>query len=201
MKFNLRALFVSVGLVVLLAVVFGGAMVYASPNAQATATPSRTPRPTRTPNALWRLSDGTTTAYKVKVVEVDGITIDGVTPVPGGSKVIASVGDGVGVYRAMLVQSGSGDPTATVFENSLGYSVTYSRNSAGDYAVVSGSQAGVWVRAKTYLAVSGGGGVKRCAIGGYTGGANLSNNLLKVYDDAGSNQDGWECYIEIRVYP
>lgn len=56
--------------------------------------------------------------------------------------------DGVKVYRALLTQAGTDDPVATVFENSLGGEVVWSRVLAGLYA---GASIGAFPANKTWV--------------------------------------------------
>jgi len=51
------------------------------------------------------------------------LAYDDPTPTPGGVK----------VYRALLTQTGTDDPTATVLENTLGGTVVWTRNNPGRY--------------------------------------------------------------------
>lgn len=52
------------------------------------------------------------------------------------------------VYRALLSQSSTSAPTATVLENTLGGTVVWTRNDAGDY---SGTLTGAFTADKTFL--------------------------------------------------
>lgn len=57
----------------------------------------------------------------------------------------------VSVYRALLVQSGSGAPVATVLENTLGADIIWTRSNVGDYMGVLSE--GDFVNAKNILDV------------------------------------------------
>jgi hypothetical protein len=57
------------------------------------------------------------------------------------------------VYTALLTQSGTDDPVATVLHNTLGSDVIFKRNSIGTYYVI--NSAGAWDMTKTlFLATS-----------------------------------------------
>lgn len=107
------------------------------------------------------------------------------------------------VYRALLSQSGTDDPTATVLENTLG-DVVWTRNSAGSYLAT--TTAGVLPVGQTFAFAAG--FVSSTNDGTpLTFGFNMSDsdgsylNLL-VMDVAGSNEDiGNTLCVEILVYP
>ena len=54
------------------------------------------------------------------------------------------------VYTALLTQTGTNAPTATVLENTLGGTIVWSRNGLGAY---SGTLSGVFTTNKTYVSV------------------------------------------------
>lgn len=59
-------------------------------------------------------------------------------------------GSGVKVFRALVSQSGTGAPTATVLENSLGGVPEWARDAEGEYRL---TLPGAWVIEKTFIAV------------------------------------------------
>lgn len=100
------------------------------------------------------------------------------------------------VYTAVLTQSGTSAPTATVLQNTLGGTVVWSYNSAGDYT---GTLSGAFTSNKTWLMMQ-----------QMNWDGQPNNTLTRV--DANSVslaiQDGDDfltaqvpAYIEIRVYP
>lgn len=54
------------------------------------------------------------------------------------------------VYRAIITQSSTSAPTATVFENSLGKVITWTRSAAGQYV---GTATGAFTAGKTFILV------------------------------------------------
>ena len=58
------------------------------------------------------------------------------------------LGVGVKVYRALLTQTGTDDPVATVLENTLGGEVVWTYRDAGLYA---GTREGAFTASKTWL--------------------------------------------------
>ena len=65
------------------------------------------------------------------------------------------------IYRALLSQSGTNAPTATILENTLGGTPTYSYSSTGVYQIV---LAGLFEVAKTLLFVGGIAGSIACEV-------------------------------------
>jgi hypothetical protein len=105
------------------------------------------------------------------------------------------------VYVAIIAQSGTNAPTATVLENTLGEVPTYSRTGAGNYVITSPSS--LFALNKTTLTISN-------SIGG-----NLNPVLSRVSTSAISLQSrttsgvgvddafvgSYATTVEIRVYP
>jgi len=77
-------------------------------------------------NRLTRPCPGSTTPATVSISVAGNITL---TPCASGTVTI----NGVKVYRALLTQSGTSAPTATVLENTLGGTVVWTRSLAGVY--------------------------------------------------------------------
>lgn len=105
------------------------------------------------------------------------------------------------VYTALLTQSGTSAPVATVLENQLDVDLTWQRANAGDYELVA-SEA-IFDNTKVFLILSSGfptssipfevlcqvkfsNTIEVCTASGST---NLADNLLK------------NSFFEIRVYP
>jgi hypothetical protein len=99
------------------------------------------------------------------------------------------------VYTALLNQSGTNAPVATVLENTLGGTVVWSRNNNGSYL---GTLNLAFTENKTTILATGG-----SVFALISGGSNTVNNFsLVVNNSAGSNSDGIlsNATIEIRVY-
>lgn len=79
---------------------------------------------------------------------LSGLTSGQYLKATGASSV---AGDGVKRYLALLTQTGTGAPAATVLENSLGGTVVWARSSAGTYTA---TLAGVFTSNKTALIIS-----------------------------------------------
>lgn len=106
------------------------------------------------------------------------------------------VGPAYLVYTAILTQSGTDAPVATVLQNTLGGSITWSRPGAGRY---DGVKTGAFAASKTWLMLQN---------MGWDG--NPQNTLTRIDDDTielqiadGDDfiQDPFPAFIEIRVYP
>ncbi len=102
------------------------------------------------------------------------------------------------VYTALLTQTGTGAPTATVLENTLGGTVVWARTSTGDYT---GTLSGAFTTGKT---------VARASISNFSGYPIFSmptssvNSLHLVTSSyVGAATDGVldGSFVEIRVYP
>lgn len=106
-------------------------------------------------------------------------------------------------YVALLSQSGTDAPVATVLENTLGVTITYSRVSTGEYLLTASSN--IFLQNKTWSVANtpswDGNGPFALQIG------RISDNECHIYSysiisgiqDLGTNED--RTSIEIRVYP
>jgi hypothetical protein len=74
----------------------------------------------------------------LQTVAVDGVTITG-DGTPGDPLVAAAPTPSYKVYTALLTQSGITAPAATVLENTLGTTVTFSYTFAGQYLISFGT--------------------------------------------------------------
>lgn len=128
----------------------------------------------------------------------DGDRIVGDTPAGGGASYL--------VYTALLTQSGTDAPTATVLENTLSGTVVWSRDSAGNY---SATLAGAFPAAGTIPRYSGGSGRWDLIDPMFGGDARYINYgrdtdntvLVSSQTQAGSSDDLLNnTIIEIRVY-
>jgi hypothetical protein len=99
------------------------------------------------------------------------------------------------VYTALLSQSGTNAPVATVLENTLGGTVVWSRNNNGVYL---GTLNSAFTSSKTALIATGG------LDGLFIGGASntVNNFAISVRDITGALSDNLlsNASIEIRVY-
>lgn len=102
-------------------------------------------------------------------------------------------------YVALLTQSGTDAPVATVLENTLGGTVVWTRNDVGDYT---GTLAGVFTVNKTWFATPGfdwSSSLKYANIGRVDAD---SVQLFTTTEDGTAEADDWAGLpIEIRVYP
>lgn len=105
------------------------------------------------------------------------------------------------VYTALLTQSGTSAPTATVLENTLGGTVVWSYNSAGDYTA---TLSGAFTSNKTWLMCNAGQTVDTYAGNFVIAELNLIdvNSVRVITSTGGSGADDelLNTSIEIRVY-
>tara|TARA_R110000868_G_scaffold169953_4_gene405056 strand:+ start:788 stop:1186 length:399 start_codon:yes stop_codon:yes gene_type:complete len=66
----------------------------------------------------------------------------------GGGSSVAGYTSGTLIYVALLTQTGTNAPVATVLQNTLGGTVVWTRNAEGDYR---GTLSGVFTANKTWL--------------------------------------------------
>jgi hypothetical protein len=100
------------------------------------------------------------------------------------------------VYVALLTQTGTSAPVATVLENTLSGTLVWSRDAAGDYYATLANE---FSSTKTAF-FTGGGNESLTVVGGY----NSVNNIhVTSRNTAGSLADNLLNYtsVEIRVYP
>lgn len=101
-------------------------------------------------------------------------------------------------YVALLSQTGTDAPTATVLENTLGGTVVWTRNDVGDYT---GTLAGVFTENKTWC-IAGTGFYNDNATNANVTRASSDTISLLVSSANGAIIDDWsDAAIEIRVYP
>jgi len=122
------------------------------------------------------------------VIGLDGSTVK--TGEPGGAAYL--------VYTALLSQSGTDAPVATVLENTLGGTVVWTRNDVGDYT---GTLAGVFTANKTFMIGAVNGETSStAAIVPYTIGVNSIGFYSLDADNNPIDLSGG-AFFEIRVYP
>ena len=102
------------------------------------------------------------------------------------------------VYTALLSQSGTDAPTATVLENTLGGTVVWSRLSVGDYRA---TLTGAFVLSKTHVMLTNSVNPFFTTVGNKTKGS-VDTVILLTQTTAGLNADDrlQGTPIEIRVY-
>lgn len=115
-----------------------------------------------------------------------------------GTWATAGGGSSYSVYTALLTQTGTDAPTATVLENTLGGTVVWTRNDVGDYT---GTLAGVFTENKTWC-IAGTGFYNDNATNANVTRASSDTISLLVSSANGAIIDDWsDAAIEIRVYP
>jgi len=114
---------------------------------------------------------------------------------------ISTPPDNVKVYRALLTQSGTDAPTATVLENTLGGTVVWTRPAGGRY---DGTLAGAFTENKT--AVNSGSCTDGTLLGWFAGARKDADSVRVIsssINDPSSVSDDvlLNTYVEILVYP
>ena len=132
--------------------------------------------------------------------------------VDGSIKATAFIGDGsqltnlpsvdsrpYTVYTALLSQTGTNAPVATVLENTLGIVVTWTRVNVGVYGFFLPSP--VLSLDRTSITLDHGGVARQVRLDASQGG--LTAGDVKTYNSLGTAQDGnlFKSVFEIRVYP
>lgn len=103
------------------------------------------------------------------------------------------------VYSALLNQSGTNAPVATVLENTLGGTVVWSYDDVGFY---SATLSGAFPLAKTFFtAQSGGSGVSLIMYSNEAGEPSNSITLETNLNGTPTNGQMYYASVEIRVYP
>ena len=97
------------------------------------------------------------------------------------------------VYTALISQSGTSAPTATVLENTLGGTVVWTRTGSGSYV---GTLAGVFTTNKTVIFVN-----NSDAAFGYGVALNTGDGTIHWENGADGRMNNTGTMIEIRVYP
>lgn len=104
------------------------------------------------------------------------------------------------VYTALLTQTGTNAPVATVLENTLGGTVVWSRSGVGIYL---GTLSGAFPQNKTAVTAN---IISGDSIAVITSSAQVGDNTVRVFTadgpaSTGSGVEDWEISISIRVYP
>lgn len=162
-------------------------------------------------DALVSPEDGTiirnTEDGEIQVYDADGETWDGLVPPSGGggSGVVSLSGTGVDnsdphnpvvnarpylVYTALLTQTGTSAPVATVLENTLGGTPAWQYEDVGEFTA---TLAGAFTVGKTWVLIG-------TSESGTYGSYNVISNTVGIVSSAG-NGTLTNRPIEIRVYP
>jgi len=100
------------------------------------------------------------------------------------------------VYKALLTQTGTGAPTATVLDNTLGGTVTFTYNATGYYGI---SRTGAFTAGKVIVFING-----NLATTATFGWSRVDDNTLEIssFDNSGSAANGLftNASISIEVY-
>jgi hypothetical protein len=108
---------------------------------------------------------------------------------------------GLRVYRALLTQLNMDDPTAVVFENSLGGDIVWTRSNVGSYV---GTLTGAFPQHKTFLRIANPVTVGPAFAGAYIVRSNDNQVSITTVDTStGDGYDGEleDSPVEILVYP
>jgi hypothetical protein len=143
---------------------------------------------------------GTTTDNGVDKLQVNG-TISASPATLSNQVVVKSQLDAVRpykVYTALLSQTGTNAPTATVLENTLGGAVVWTRTSTGDYR---GTLSGAFTIDKTAVFINGGNTPDKFV----RSLSNSNTNTVSVYTINSSgvyfDSELVKTVVEVRVYP
>ena len=101
--------------------------------------------------------------------------------------------DGTKIYMALLTQSGTDAPVATVLQNTLGGTVVFTYSGAGDY---SGTLAGAFLAAKTVVSFSNP-RYGACNLTAYR----FDDNTIKMNADSDYESTTIPFVLQIIVYP
>ena len=102
------------------------------------------------------------------------------------------------VYTALLSQTGTNAPTATVLENTLGGTIVWTRNLQGEYY---GTLTGAFTLGKTYVTIVNGSSIDVIPL--YYQTVRISSNVVRIISSKGTAQTDSlisEMSCEIRVY-
>lgn len=171
-----------------------------------------------TNTVLGKSSEGVVLPGIIRLVASDSIFISAIPHAVSGSDSIYAVGTydtlnkvnaifktprkSYKVYTAIISQTGTGNPTATVLENTLGATITWTRTNVGEY---NGALTGAFTSNKTALFF----GPQNDLNGPiYMSGGRLDADNIFIHTwtgpdfSAASGADGFdELILEIRVYP
>lgn len=100
-------------------------------------------------------------------------------------------------YRATLTQSGTGAPVATVYENSLGGDIVWTRLNVGVYK---GTLAGVFRQNKTFITLGNAAGGLCFGGGEWNDDESVFIQLMNTLTQVDSDNSLFNTPIEISVY-
>lgn len=111
----------------------------------------------------------------------------------GGGSSVAGFTSGAKLYVALLTQTGTDAPVATVLQNDLGGEVVFTYNGAGDYR---GTLAGAFLAAKTVVSFSNP-RYGACNLTAYR----FDDNTIKMNADSDYESTTIPFVLQIIVYP
>jgi hypothetical protein len=131
----------------------------------------------------------------LQTVSVDGVTITG-DGTSGNPLVAVPSGSTYKVYTALLTQSGTSDPVATVLENTTGLTLTWGRSIAGTYSssLFSTSLVVTVIVGNTFENIVTSYNISNAGASNYIG--IVTKDVTGVLTDSKLNKT----FIEIRVY-
>jgi hypothetical protein len=144
-----------------------------------------------------RSTNGDIQQFFAKLLRVAGITPNGLRDNESNGyqlyDALTTAARPYDTYVAALTQTGTGDPTAVVMENTLGGTLVLARSVGGTY---SATLVGAFDAAKTV------GFISVQTIQRYGKITRFSDDavLILIEDETGTLDDDWSAYVEIRVY-
>lgn len=101
------------------------------------------------------------------------------------------------IYRALLTQTGTNAPTAVILENTVGV-IVWTRNAPGVYT---GTLAGAFLQAKTFLMCNAGSTSSGPVNFEYSGLKRISDNALQIISSNQNDDEMISTPVEIIIYP
>jgi hypothetical protein len=114
----------------------------------------------------------------------------------GNLEYLESMGRPYKVYTALLTQSGTNAPVATVLENTLGGDIVWSRNSEGDYSL---TLTGAFILDKTYYTIHNNSNPLQYDLY-FTSGDINTMTIYSTFYGVAADEAFYFTPIEIRVY-
>jgi hypothetical protein len=149
---------------------------------------------------LQKYSEGTPVAVAMESLAISGLTVN--TMIAARRTIPAAEGPVPLVYRALLSQSSTAAPVATVLENTLGEVPTFSRDAAGEYTLDTVAAIFTISKVAILLGSVGSGAVDEGVFLGYA--ARESDTSISIFTYSGSaglDDILQTTAIEILVYP
>ena len=114
----------------------------------------------------------------------------------GNLTYLESMGRPYKVYTALLTQTGTNAPVATVLENTLGGDIVWSRNSEGDYSL---TLTGAFILDKTYYTIHNNSNPLQYDLY-FTSGDINTMTIYSTFYGVAADEAFYFTPIEIRVY-